>query len=79
MKGHSLIEALFEVSICTQQPSPGYGECGRQATMKFYFDSVNLRCQPFSYIECNGGNANRFNTLEECERFCSSTGFLLFL
>ncbi|KAL7078625.1 hypothetical protein ACQ4LE_002558 [Meloidogyne hapla] len=36
---------------------------------KFYFDSVTAQCYAFSTQEC-GGNANRFNSVEECLDVC---------
>uniref|UniRef100_A0A1I7X3A6 BPTI/Kunitz inhibitor domain-containing protein n=1 Tax=Heterorhabditis bacteriophora TaxID=37862 RepID=A0A1I7X3A6_HETBA len=35
-----------------------------------YFNMRNLRCEQFVY-EGQGGNSNQFETLSDCERFCS--------
>ncbi|CAG9813449.1 unnamed protein product, partial [Phaedon cochleariae] len=37
----------------------------------FYFDQETSRCAPFTYTGC-GGNDNRFNSEEQCERQCGS-------
>ncbi|XP_064166593.1 tissue factor pathway inhibitor a [Anguilla rostrata] len=36
---------------------------------RFYFDVDTRRCQRFQYGGCNG-NANNFESLEECEKMC---------
>lgn len=35
----------------------------------YYYDAANQRCASFSYSGC-GGNANRYNSEEQCERQC---------
>lgn len=35
----------------------------------WYFKSTTRRCEPFVYGGC-GGNANRFQSVEECHRIC---------
>lgn len=42
-------------------------------TMKWFFDSNERRCSHFWYGGC-GGNANRFETEEECGNLCLSPG-----
>jgi len=44
------------------------GEC-RAAKPQFYFDAVERRCKSFYYGGC-GGNANNFDTLDECMQRC---------
>nr|P20229.1 RecName: Full=Kunitz-type serine protease inhibitor; AltName: Full=Venom trypsin inhibitor [Naja naja] len=35
----------------------------------FYYNKDSHRCQKFIYGGC-GGNANRFRTIDECNRTC---------
>ncbi|KAI5748262.1 hypothetical protein M8J77_023592 [Diaphorina citri] len=44
------------------------GPCTQQEAA-WYFDRNTYRCQSFIYGGCEG-NANRFNTEEQCERLC---------
>jgi hypothetical protein len=44
------------------------GPCNA-AFERFFFNSVTLACEPFSYGGC-GGNQNNFESLEECETTC---------
>ncbi|VDK41885.1 unnamed protein product [Dibothriocephalus latus] len=51
------------------------GDC-KAAHHRFGYDAAKGACIPFTYGGC-GGNANRFETLEECETAtatCSNTG-----
>lgn len=52
--------------------SPDTGMC-RAAFPKFYYDSDSASCQSFVYGGC-GGNANKFDSLEECMSACSGAG-----
>ncbi|KAL7073089.1 hypothetical protein ACQ4LE_008101 [Meloidogyne hapla] len=36
---------------------------------RFYFDSTTGSCRTFQFTQC-GGNANNFDSLEQCEGFC---------
>uniref|UniRef100_A0A915NQP4 BPTI/Kunitz inhibitor domain-containing protein n=1 Tax=Meloidogyne floridensis TaxID=298350 RepID=A0A915NQP4_9BILA len=36
---------------------------------RFYFDSTTGSCRTFQFSQC-GGNANNFDSLEQCEGFC---------
>lgn len=47
---------------------PDQGPCTQQEA-SWYFDRNSNRCQSFVYGGCEG-NANRFNTEEQCERQC---------
>ena len=44
------------------------GECSDSITA-YYYDAQHQICQAFIYGGC-GGNANRFQTEEQCERLC---------
>ncbi|XP_008518093.2 collagen alpha-4(VI) chain-like [Equus przewalskii] len=47
---------------------PVEGEC-QDYVLKWYYDKEERACQQFWYGSC-GGNANRFETKEECEAHC---------
>ncbi|XP_037533891.1 kunitz-type protease inhibitor 2 [Nematolebias whitei] len=49
--------------------SPVQGHC-RAAFPKFYYDPSSASCQSFLYGGC-GGNANKFDSVEECMNRCS--------
>ncbi|KAK6047903.1 Kunitz/Bovine pancreatic trypsin inhibitor domain protein, partial [Cooperia oncophora] len=44
----------------------------RPAITRYYFDVSTGSCRSFQFSQC-GGNANNFNSLEECEGFCLDT------
>uniref|UniRef100_A0A1A9ZNB8 BPTI/Kunitz inhibitor domain-containing protein n=1 Tax=Glossina pallidipes TaxID=7398 RepID=A0A1A9ZNB8_GLOPL len=44
------------------------GPC-RASYLKFYYDSGTKACKQFFYGGCQG-NANRFDTNDECENLC---------
>ncbi|ESO89574.1 hypothetical protein LOTGIDRAFT_80595, partial [Lottia gigantea] len=44
------------------------GACTDSQT-KYYYNEVKDQCEVFSYSGC-GGNANKFDTLAECEAMC---------
>ncbi|VDO28023.1 unnamed protein product [Haemonchus placei] len=46
------------------------GGSGKGYNVKWYFNMKNLRCEQFVY-EGRGGNQNQFETLSDCERYCS--------
>ncbi|XP_037587861.1 collagen alpha-4(VI) chain-like isoform X2 [Cebus imitator] len=50
---------------------PVQGEC-QDYTLKWYYNKEERVCQQFWYGSC-GGNANRFETKEECEAQCVPT------
>ncbi|XP_070137591.1 papilin isoform X5 [Drosophila bipectinata] len=53
-------------SVCTLAPEAG--ECDNITTAWFY-DNEQMACTAFSYSGC-GGNGNRFETRDQCERQC---------
>lgn len=50
---------------------PMGGEC-QDYILKWYYNKEKQACQQFWYGSC-GGNANRFETKEECEHWCGPT------
>lgn len=60
----SVTDSMF---ICQQIPD--VGPC-RGYFEQFYFNVQLRSCQIFVWGGC-GGNTNRFNTRDECERTCS--------
>lgn len=52
--------------ICLALADPG--DCDDSITA-YYYDDQHQMCQAFIYGGC-GGNANRFQTEEQCERLC---------
>lgn len=44
------------------------GRCNG-AFQSYYFERATGTCEPFRYSGC-GGNANRFQTKEQCEELC---------
>lgn len=51
---------------CFQKQDPG--TC-QNYTMMWFFDTEQNECSRFWYSGCDG-NANRFNTQEDCENLC---------
>ncbi len=47
------------------------GRC-RASTPKYYYNAENQACEQFNYGGCLG-NANKFDTTEECEQQCVLT------
>lgn len=60
------LETVSKSPICYTPVDPG--SCNSDITA-FYYDSHNQMCQAFLYGGCEG-NANRFQTEEQCERLC---------
>lgn len=57
---------IFSKDACLLRQDPG--GC-QNYTMKWFFDTVQSECSQFWYGGCHG-NANRFNTKQECETLC---------
>ena len=57
---------MATLDICSM-PSHG-GDCAAYIVL-WYYDKDRARCLQFVYTGC-GGNANRFQTQEECEGRC---------
>ncbi|KAK9886678.1 hypothetical protein WA026_017598 [Henosepilachna vigintioctopunctata] len=53
-------------ALCYEQPDAGNCTSYQPA---YFFNSTDGRCTPFSYTGC-GGNHNRFQSEEQCERLC---------
>ncbi|KAK6181009.1 hypothetical protein SNE40_008958 [Patella caerulea] len=47
-----------------------YGSC-KDTITRFYFDTTNGKCLPFSYSGC-GGTENNFRTIQECLSNCAT-------
>ncbi|KAF3430423.1 hypothetical protein E2986_10746, partial [Frieseomelitta varia] len=60
------VETSSKSPICYATVDPG--SCNGDITA-FYYDAHNQMCQAFIYGGCEG-NANRFQTEEQCERLC---------
>lgn len=60
------VEIASKNPICYKTVDPG--SCNGDITA-YYYDSHNQLCQAFIYGGCEG-NANRFQTEEQCERLC---------
>jgi len=60
---------VLHVDVCSQpaKAGPCYGNFAR-----WYFDSANDSCMPFTYGGCKG-NDNRYNSLDECQTHCTSS------
>lgn len=59
----------FAAGPCSMDPMAG--DC-QDYTLKWYYDKEKQACRQFWYGSC-GGNANRFETKEECEARCVPT------
>nr|CAD7588891.1 unnamed protein product [Timema genevievae] len=65
-KTDNSLSVFQPVDICLTHVDPG--PC-RGQNSAWYFDYSSLSCQAFVYGGC-GGNANRFESEEQCERQC---------
>ncbi|CAG7785514.1 unnamed protein product, partial [Allacma fusca] len=65
---------------CLLPPSSGTCDTssvnGTGIQTKFYYSAINFNCAEFPYSGC-GGNANSFETREECLSECGKTGTAL--
>ena len=57
-----------EIDRCLQKPDSGFG---KHAHWRLFFNSSTKECQNFLYGGI-GGNANNFETLEDCLKACST-------
>lgn len=58
--------APHDLTLCYQRVETG--NCN-ESIPSYYFDPVEKKCSSFIYTGCDG-NANRYNTEEQCERQC---------
>ncbi|VDO98120.1 unnamed protein product [Soboliphyme baturini] len=59
--------------ICKQQVHEGAycpPERNVRPIVRYYFDFPSQRCRPFPFFGCDG-NGNNFESIKECEEFCS--------
>lgn len=61
-----ILAGASQAVMCFESPDPG--NCDERITA-FYYDPSRRLCQPFIYSGC-GGNNNRFNSEEQCQRQC---------
>lgn len=47
---------------------------GRAALPRFYFNAEKGKCEQFTFGGGGDGNANNFDTMEECEKKCGKSG-----
>lgn len=55
-----------DISICYAPVD--VGNCN-DSLPSYFFDAATQKCSAFVYTGC-GGNANRYNSEEQCERQC---------
>uniref|UniRef100_A0A7E4ZR88 Kunitz/Bovine pancreatic trypsin inhibitor domain protein n=1 Tax=Panagrellus redivivus TaxID=6233 RepID=A0A7E4ZR88_PANRE len=56
--------------VCNRPKDPGTAcDFAQPAVIRYYFDESTGSCRSFRFSQC-GGNANNFDTLEQCEGFC---------
>nr|XP_023024406.1 papilin-like [Leptinotarsa decemlineata] len=56
----------IQIDMCLRDADPG--NCSGDS-VAFFYDRMTSKCTPFTYTGC-GGNDNRFNSEEQCERQC---------
>ena len=52
-----------------------HGECQlitERSAKRYWFNQVTQQCAEFTYGGCGSAQANRFDTIEECQEICSS-------
>ena len=47
---------------------------GTDTLIKYFYDTTTARCREFVYSGGDGGNANRFDSLDECHKVCTRRG-----
>ena len=52
---------------CKRDKNEGHGS---SSVTRFYFDKDEQECKQFTY-KGNGGNGNRFTSIDECKGICS--------
>lgn len=52
---------------------PAKGRCSGKE-QKFYYNKARKYCEQFIYGGC-GGNANKFDTYDDCMNFCAPQSF----
>ncbi|RWS28644.1 trophoblast Kunitz domain protein 1-like isoform X2 [Leptotrombidium deliense] len=66
-----------DTSFCMVTPDTGYWCDGSQGkgdyTTRYYFNKYTEKCRCFMYYGCDG-NANNFETLNDCVDTCSAVG-----
>uniref|UniRef100_A0A1A9WUT6 BPTI/Kunitz inhibitor domain-containing protein n=1 Tax=Glossina brevipalpis TaxID=37001 RepID=A0A1A9WUT6_9MUSC len=77
MKFFLFLLSIFVVLYAAVQAAEKSADCAltkdvgpcRGSKLNFYYDSDANACKEFFYGGCQG-NANRFDTKEECEQLC---------
>ncbi|CAJ0961766.1 unnamed protein product, partial [Mesorhabditis belari] len=65
------LKKSIQINKCSHQPD--WGTCNHMRYMWYYESKVGT-CAQFLYGGC-GGNTNRFETFEECQKDCEPSGF----
>jgi hypothetical protein len=58
--------------LCRLPKDVGFMACARSPLTVYYYNSNERQCEEFMFYGCAQGNANKFDTLEECERVCGT-------
>lgn len=62
----------FSALACIQQQDSGAGTGGSGFSTRYFFNSVTENCETFTFYG-SGGNANNFESLEQCESYCKDS------
>ena len=65
-----IVEMLFWSALCALRPDPG--RCSVTTTKWYYHYEYGI-CLQFTFGGCEG-NANKFDSKEECEGVCAVEG-----